>query len=92
MPASLHYVLDTKIQLAAHDDGVVLAGKLVEEVEGDGVDFVVDVEAEDDVSASYYDGKERSIYHLMYFRWSFMITSMKSSTVAIDCEQTRLHH
>lgn len=25
---------------------------------------------------------EGDVYHLMYFLWSFMITSMKSSTVA----------
>lgn len=47
LPATVHHVRDTHVELAGHDDGLGLAGERVEEVEGDGVDLVVDVEAVD---------------------------------------------
>lgn len=45
MPAAFDDVADAEIELAGHDDGVGFPGQSVEEGEGDGVDFVVDVEA-----------------------------------------------
>ena len=45
MPAALDDVLNAEVELAAHDNGVGFARKLVEEGEADGVNFVVDVEA-----------------------------------------------
>jgi len=48
-PAALDDVLDAEVEFAGHDGGVGFAGEGVEVVEGDGVDFVVDVEAEEGV-------------------------------------------
>ena len=45
LPASLHHVGDAEIELAGHYGRVGFAGQGVEVREGDGVDFVVDVEA-----------------------------------------------
>jgi len=45
LPAALHDVLDAEVELAGHYARVGLAGELVEEVEGYGVYFVIDVEA-----------------------------------------------
>ena len=45
LPAPLDNVLDAQIELTTHDDGIGFAGELVEEVEANGVDLVVDVEA-----------------------------------------------
>lgn len=45
VPAALDDVLNAEVELARHHGGVGLAGESVEVLEGDGVDFVVDVEA-----------------------------------------------
>ena len=47
LPAPLNDILHTEVELAGHDDGVGLAGELVEEVERDRVDLVVHVQAVD---------------------------------------------
>jgi predicted ATP-grasp superfamily ATP-dependent carboligase len=44
--------LNAQIELAAHHNRVRLSGELVEEVEGDGVDFIVDVETAVTVSVN----------------------------------------
>jgi hypothetical protein len=54
-PTSVDNLLDTKIQLATHDDGVRFSCKAVEEVQTDAVDFVVDVEAFDVCSMIPHD-------------------------------------
>lgn len=98
MPASVHHVLDAEVEFAGHYHGVGFAGEGVEVGEGDGIDFVVDVEARRESrrprnkGLGKWDGENRvreagglaNPYHLMYFLWSFMITSMKSSTVAFE--------
>lgn len=43
-PSAVYYILDTEIQLAAHDHRVWLACKLIEEVKADAVNLVVSVE------------------------------------------------
>ena len=45
LPAAVHDVLDPQVELAAHDHGLGLARELVEEVEADGVDLVVHIQA-----------------------------------------------
>jgi len=45
LPASLNDVGDAQVEFAGHYGGVGFAGEGVEVREGDGVDFVVDVEA-----------------------------------------------
>ena len=45
LPAPINHIRESEVEFAAHDDGVGFAGELVEVLEGDGVDFVVDVEA-----------------------------------------------
>lgn len=45
LPAAVHDVLHAEVHLAGHDGRVGFAGELVEIVEGDGIDFVVDVKA-----------------------------------------------
>lgn len=47
LPAAVHHVCDTHVKLAGHDDGLGFAGERIEEVEGDGIDLVVYVEAVD---------------------------------------------
>ncbi len=47
VPAALDDVCDAEVELAGHDLGVRFVGEGVEVLEGDGVDFVVDVEAFD---------------------------------------------
>lgn len=80
LPATVNDVLDTQVELATHDHRVGFSCQLVQEVEADTIDLVVDVEAARVVRrlSSYCDG---STYQRMYFLCSFMITSMKSSTV-----------
>ena len=51
LPTPLHYVLDAKIELTAHDDRLWLPGQLVKKVKGDRVDFVVNVETSMAISA-----------------------------------------
>lgn len=55
LPAPVDDVLDAEVELAAHDDGVVLARELVEEVERDAVDLVVDVQALDVLAVVLHD-------------------------------------
>ena len=45
LPTPLYDVLDAQVELAAHDARVRLVRELVEEVDGDAVDFVVHVKA-----------------------------------------------
>ncbi len=47
LPALVHDVADAEVELAGHDGRVGFVGEGVEVFEGDGVDFVVDVEAFD---------------------------------------------
>lgn len=82
MPAPIYDVLYAEIEFARHDDGMRFAGQLVEEVKADAIDLVVNVEAAEPVRASGLAVRGSTPYHLMYFLWSFIITSMKSSTVA----------
>lgn len=44
LPAPLHHVLDAEIEFTAHDDCVGFPSQLVQEIQGDGIDLVVDVE------------------------------------------------
>lgn len=43
LPTPFHYVLDAEIELTAHDDRLWLPSQLVKKVEGDGVDFIINV-------------------------------------------------
>ena len=43
-PGTVHSILDTEVQLAAHDYRVWLARKLVEEVKADTIDLIVGIE------------------------------------------------
>lgn len=54
-PAPLDDFFDAEVQLARHDGRVVFAGQVVEVLEGDAVDFVVDVEAFDVGSVIFHD-------------------------------------
>lgn len=45
LPASIDDILDSQVELAAHDDCVRLASQLVQEVQRDRVDLVVDIQA-----------------------------------------------
>jgi hypothetical protein len=55
LPAALDDFFDAEVQLAGHDGGVVFAREGVEVLEGDAVDFVVDVEAFDVGSVVFHD-------------------------------------
>lgn len=55
LPAPVNHILDAEVQLARHDNRVGLAGELVEEVKGDGVDLIVDVEALDVLAVVGHD-------------------------------------
>ena len=55
LPALVHDVADAEVELAGHDGGVGFVGEGVEVFEGDGVDFVVDVEAFDVGSVLLHD-------------------------------------
>jgi hypothetical protein len=43
LPGALDDVIDAEVEFAGHDAGVWFAREFVKEVEGDGVNFVVDV-------------------------------------------------
>ena len=55
LPAALDDFFDAEVQLAGHYRGVVFARQGVEVLEGDAVDFVVDVEAFDVGSVVFHD-------------------------------------
>ena len=69
MPTSLDHVLDTEVKLATHHDRVRFTRQLVEEVERDGVDFVIHVQARRFFSTDISLPQLQLIgkYHLMYF-------------------------
>ena len=62
LPAPINHIRQPKIEFAAHDDGVRFACELVEVLEGDGVDFVVDVEALYVFAVVDHDGVDEVIY------------------------------
>ena len=55
LPAAVDDVLDAEVEFAGHDGCVGFAGEHVEVLEGDGVDFVVDVEAFDVFAVVFHD-------------------------------------
>ena len=55
LPGAVDDVLDADVELAGHDDGVIFAGEGVEMLEGDAIDFVVDVEAFDVAAVVFHD-------------------------------------
>lgn len=61
-PAPIDHVCDTQIELAGHDDGLWLACQGVEEVEGDGINLVVDVEALDILPVILHDDVDEVVY------------------------------
>jgi hypothetical protein len=83
-PDSFYDILDAEIELATHDGRMWFAREFVEEVEADAVDFVIDIETGPPSvkqKRGLFEGA-REVHHRIYFRWSFIMTSMKSSTVA----------
>jgi hypothetical protein len=62
-PTSFHDVLDAQIKLAAHDDRVGLPRELVEESDGDGVNFVVYIQTRHRLSVD--KRKSRKKEHLV---------------------------
>lgn len=55
LPAAIHDVLDAEVELAAHDDGLRLAGELVQEVDRDAIDLVVHIETLDVLAVVLHD-------------------------------------
>lgn len=55
LPAAGDHVVDAQVHLAGHDDRIGLARQLVQEVEADGVDLVVDVQALDILPVVLHD-------------------------------------
>lgn len=55
LPAPIHHVLDTQVQLATHDDRVGLARQLVQEIERYAVDLVVHVQTLDVLAVVLHD-------------------------------------
>ena len=55
LPAPLDDVLHAEVKLAGHDNGVGFTGELVEEVERDGVDLVIHVQAVDVGAVVFHD-------------------------------------
>lgn len=62
LPAAIDDVLDAQVELAAHDDGLGLAGQLIEEVERHAVDLVVDVEAVDVLAVVLHDDVDEVVH------------------------------
>lgn len=90
LPTPVHDVADAEIEFATHDGCVGLSGQTVEMFETDAIDFVVDVETENGLVCvsrfCFCWGVFFFLivaYHLIYVRCSFMITSIKSSTVTL---------
>ena len=84
-PASFHHILNAEIKFTAHDHCVWLSRQFVQEIEGHRVDFVVNVQAWA-TRLAVFAWSSKGAHHLIYFLWSFIMTSMKSSTVA-NCDQ-----
>lgn len=55
LPAAVDHVVDAQVHLAGHDDRIGLSRQLVQEVEADGVDLVVHVQALDVLPVVLHD-------------------------------------